>query len=815
MDNDFRLSICKNCNAKCSRDFDKIVELKNSGLDVYVHGRNYLKIKESGNVKRNENVLIHNTSERNLKKNEYLRELCGYQTKCYHCKSLLQRVRSLLNEINEIKGDSVVGICKFCRKPNPQNKCKKCEYIVSEFKRNKDHEYADIETQTKTWLSKLKTLLESILKENVCCKHQMYDGSAIELQRLLKHLDDPSFIRNPQLGTFLHSALPLVSIDNISECKVLKKVISKLNTQSFIKRYQSEDSLYVMPSNTNNARCVCKYFLNKEERTSVEALFKDDEHLSSTCILEKSESKHSLDIINKSAHKENIAERTPVKSLKKKKKSNLKSKLQIEENQKKTGMDSEDIILLKMMKNREKVKNVKEKINKQPKMTQLPSFGKLPTIKVKEKQELVDLSSESSLKCGDFEPSKPKDMIQDTKIVPFSFAYEKHNPFEPIIFKANIDCSDPFTEIIPTSSPNVELKKNIDKNMKIKSDRVQNSDISATSLSGIVKYQLSNKEFIDKGWTKLPTTKIMRKINIYKMMPASLEGDWFERHREEKIMHYNSGEVLAEIDETGHGRWFYKNGNVALHHYEAKEKLADQRYVVYSSGESVNGNPVRVSILAAFDYLGNGVVYDDFGNTRLKYNQFEGIVCDSKIAPFTRWKWHDLNDPLVLESVFIDTYEGNINSSFPEFVNEDKDATREQSKNPEMLEIELENQVKEKSDKLLKKFRPFQIRMKAFKINQQFSLRVIDQTNIYLLFRVGTISLKLNLGMFLVSNEIVDTESVDVSQVVTPYDRLPPKSQSVADIQRVLFEVRKCRKADAASRVNTVGRSTQTTRQLE
>lgn len=109
---------------------------------------------------------------------------------------------------------------------------------------------------------------------------------------------------------------------------------------------------------------------------------------------------------------------------------------------------------------------------------------------------------------------------------------------------------------------------------------------------------------------------------------------------------------------------------------------------------------------------------------------------------------------------------------------------------PEMLAIELDNFVKEKANKLLQKFKPFQIRMKAVKLNDHFALKILDQANIYLLFRDGATSLKLNLGMLLISDEIIDTDTSDMADVATPYDKLPPKTDSVENIQKILKTVR-------------------------
>lgn len=41
------------------------------------------------------------------------------------------------------------------------------------------------------------------------------------------------------------------------------------------------------------------------------------------------------------------------------------------------------------------------------------------------------------------------------------------------------------------------------------------------------------------------------------------------------------------------------------------------RYVIYSSGENTDaGKKLPITVLASFDFQGNGVVYDHYGNER-------------------------------------------------------------------------------------------------------------------------------------------------------------------------------------------------------
>ncbi|CAH0690820.1 unnamed protein product [Chilo suppressalis] len=299
---------------------------------------------------------------------------------------------------------------------------------------------------------------------------------------------------------------------------------------------------------------------------------------------------------------------------------------------------------------------------------------------------------------------------------------------------------------------------------------------------GIIRYALSDRSFIDKGWTLLPTEKVVRKMNVYRMRPAHPEFDWFEHNKSKRLMQYDTGEKLAEFNDNGRGRWFYKNGRVALDYYDAEETNAQQRFVIYSSGEpDERGRSRPFTILATFDYLGNGVVFDHAGKIRLKYNQTEGVVLDRAIGPASHWKWHTLNDPPVLQQVMIDTQMPYKDPTIQKLGKNDVNKPRPD--NEDMLAIEFDNFIKEKSKKLTQTFKPFQIKMKALKINEQFSLKVLDQATIYLIFRDGTANLKLNLGMILDHKEIVDTDTAEVGEVSNSLERLPARTDSIAGLQ--------------------------------
>lgn len=168
---------------------------------------------------------------------------------------------------------------------------------------------------------------------------------------------------------------------------------------------------------------------------------------------------------------------------------------------------------------------------------------------------------------------------------------------------------------------------------------------------------------------------------------------------------------------------------------------------------------------------------------------------DPKIGPPSKWKWHSLNDPPVLQRLLVDTCmeerDSNLERLYKTHMSHENEAAM-QTHN-EMVAIELDNFVKEKTFKLKQKFRPFKIRVKTVKLNQQFSLQIIDQATIYLFYRDGLTNLKLNLGMLLQSHDIIDSVNSDVGDVSTPYDVRPAMTESVENIHKILRSVRSCK----------------------
>ncbi|KAJ0184030.1 hypothetical protein K1T71_000453 [Dendrolimus kikuchii] len=728
--------------------------------------------------------LFDETANKDIKRLQFINEHCKYTTKCIQCKTLVQQVRSLLNELAEIRVNQLPGVCCYCKRSNISGKCKRCEYIVNHFFSQKVKQHEDQQKRFALWLQKLKRLLQMVLEGESICMYMYNESSAKELENLLQELKKPLSLREPEIGLLLPEDDKLASLASLSENKkMLKEVIEKIKTDNVIKKFSSDESLNVCAL---ISACMCKYVMDKkiEKRMALEqfsqkeslkveneevmvkkAVLGTDSEILKNNKRKKSGYKHLV-------NKENIPPKIKIiKSIPEKSKKKISSEKSKSPEELKPSAESkfpkittakrtsEEEMTITLIREREK--DVKKEVNKKEETLKVPEFGELPILKFKVRQSNIEETSTSILECGDDDYLTPLEMIKGENIVPFDPHYRDLKPavIQPLLFNVKPVCSDSLLrEILPHITPKTSL---------------------------------------GFGGSKYKQVHVSYKMNIYKMLPANPEYDWFKRHQNRKIMYYETGEKLADFNDEGRGKWYYKSGRVALDYSNAQELNAGQRYVIYSSGEEIeNGKLKPFTVLACFDFLGNGVVYDHYGKVRLKYNQSEGMVVDSKIGPPGRWKWHTLNDPPVLQPIFVDTVLKHCDPCLDNVIKNQKDdksdaGSRLRHESTDMLTIELENFVKEKANKMLKKLKLFQFRMKVLKINNQFSLRIIDQANIYLLYRVGSISLRLNLGMILISNEIVDTETAEVSQVATPYDRNPPGSQSVADIQKILNKAEK------------------------
>lgn len=165
---------------------------------------------------------------------------------------------------------------------------------------------------------------------------------------------------------------------------------------------------------------------------------------------------------------------------------------------------------------------------------------------------------------------------------------------------------------------------------------------------------------------------------------------------------------------------------------------------------------------------------------------------DRSVGPVSHWKWHDLNDPPVLQQVMVDTELAHKDPRIYNIQTGSDELNKRSAKNDDaMLAIEFNNFIKEKSMKLARNFQPYQIKMKALKLNENFSLKILDQASVYLTFRDGSRNMKVNMGMVLDHKEIVDTDIADVGDVSNPMQRFPARTDSLAELQNAVAQAQR------------------------
>ncbi|XP_076168414.1 uncharacterized protein LOC143147220 [Ptiloglossa arizonensis] len=163
-----------------------------------------------------------------------------------------------------------------------------------------------------------------------------------------------------------------------------------------------------------------------------------------------------------------------------------------------------------------------------------------------------------------------------------------------------------------------------------------------------IEYQLSDQHFVEQGWTVLPIAKTMRKIIQYEARPAKPHLNWFEKHKNDGRIYYNNGSaVFANFHTDGSGEVFYPNGKLAIEVRRPENRKYDMCTVFTPGGKDCVGVERKSQIVAVFDTMGNGAVFDEDGATRLSYNQIGGIWRDNPAGSPLTWMWDSKKESIV------------------------------------------------------------------------------------------------------------------------------------------------------------------------
>ncbi|XP_060820179.1 uncharacterized protein LOC132909396 [Bombus pascuorum] len=310
------------------------------------------------------------------------------------------------------------------------------------------------------------------------------------------------------------------------------------------------------------------------------------------------------------------------------------------------------------------------------------------------------------------------------------------------------------------------------------------SDIQIDDRSPI-EYQLSNQHFVKLGWTVLPVAKTMRKIIQYRAKPSKPGLDWFRRHRLDGRTYYDDeARIFVNFHTDGSAEVFYPNGAMAIKLQRPQNRKYDIYTVFSPEGKDCMGVKRDSQIVAVFDTVGNGAVFNEDGATRLSYNQIGGIWRDNPTGVPLTWKWDICEKKSITKIVYLEKsamrIEKLLNLAERRILKSSASVKASTSpaspRNKEKKVEELKPVVPEHDDEEeevesgyveeKKQIRPgdtYHFRPIHLNVNDYVGLKIFNRTNIILRFLADKKSIRIQLGTVLNLNEEVESYFVDTS----------------------------------------------------
>ncbi|KAG7205473.1 hypothetical protein KM043_007460 [Ampulex compressa] len=225
--------------------------------------------------------------------------------------------------------------------------------------------------------------------------------------------------------------------------------------------------------------------------------------------------------------------------------------------------------------------------------------------------------------------------------------------------------------------------------------------------SSAIEYQLSEGHFASLGWTVLPVTRATRKIVRYQSRPAKPRFDCPGR-------------------------------------------------------KDLSGSGAQSRIVAIFDTIGNGAVFDEGAGTRLSYNQIGGICTDNPNGLPFAWTWRSDAKESIPEIVRVEKSVTRLERLLQSSVNQtiessgsvrapvsptspwNKEKKVEERKpvvGEDQEEVESGSNFEGYPEKGIAHFKTI-----CMRINEYLALRILDRQNINLRFFANGSSIRIELG---------------------------------------------------------------------
>ncbi|XP_011882455.1 PREDICTED: uncharacterized protein LOC105570101 [Vollenhovia emeryi] len=186
-------------------------------------------------------------------------------------------------------------------------------------------------------------------------------------------------------------------------------------------------------------------------------------------------------------------------------------------------------------------------------------------------------------------------------------------------------------------------------------------------------------------------------------------------------------------------------------------------------------------ILAIFDTMGYGVVFDMDGAARLSYNQIGGIFTDNPAGLPLVWTWNANPRESILETVYTENLtdrlrmeyfpptsksvesSGNVKTPISPSSSRNKEKKVAEVQKPVVEERQEEVGNKANDNQKLPKEDISHIKVICIKLNKFLGLRIVDRRNISLRFSAGNKSVRIELGTVLNFNKEIASYSVEAS----------------------------------------------------
>nr|XP_012144368.1 PREDICTED: uncharacterized protein LOC100876564 [Megachile rotundata] len=199
-------------------------------------------------------------------------------------------------------------------------------------------------------------------------------------------------------------------------------------------------------------------------------------------------------------------------------------------------------------------------------------------------------------------------------------------------------------------------------------------------------------------------------------------------------------------------------------------------YTVFSpGGRDALGIERKSQIVALFDSMGNGAIFNEDGATRLSYNQIGGIWRDNPAGlPFT-WMWDTEQKKSITKPVYMEKSAARLENYLPQLKssgstkalmspasprNKEKKVAGQKPVVVEQQEEE-EEEVVESGDNFSKDTSQF--KAICIKLNDFISCRILNRRNINLQFTAARRSIRIELGTILDLSKEVASYFVDSS----------------------------------------------------